>query len=55
MIFEKVPMEGSDMGYTMDHSSIFYVVGRDGVIRSMIHHGEKPEEIAKALREALAG
>ena len=55
VIFEKVPMEGSDMGYTMDHSSIFYVVGRDGVIRSLIHHGEKPEEIAKVLREALAG
>jgi protein SCO1/2 len=55
VIFEKVPMEGSDMEYTMDHSSIFYVVGRDGVIRSMIHHGEKPEEIAKVLREALAG
>jgi len=53
VIFEKVPLEDSDMVYTMDHSSIFYVVGRDGVIRSMIHHGEKPQEIAKVLREAL--
>ena len=55
VIFEKVPMADSDMVYTMDHSSIFYVVGRDGVIRSMIHHGETPEEIAKVLRDALAG
>ena len=55
VIFEKVPMEDSDMGYTMDHSSIVYVVGRDGVIRSLIHHGETPEAIADALRAALAG
>ena len=54
VIFEKVPLEDSNMGYTMDHSSIFYIVGRDGVIRSMIHHGETPDEIAKVLREALA-
>ena len=55
VVFEKVPLEDSDMEYTMDHSSIFYVVGRDGVIRSLIHHGEKPQEIAKVLRQALAG
>ena len=54
VVFEKVPLEDSDMEYTMDHSSIFYVVGRDGVIRSLIHHGEKPEEIVKVLRQALA-
>jgi protein SCO1/2 len=55
VIFEKVPLEDSNMGYTMDHSSIIYVVGRDGVIRSLIHHGETPEVIAKVLRETLAG
>lgn len=55
VIFEKVPLEGSDMGYTMDHSSIVYVVGKDGVIKTLIHHGESPDNIAKALREALAG
>ena len=55
VIFEKVPLEDSDMGYTMDHSSIVYVVGRDGVIRSLIRHGETPEAIAQALRAALAG
>lgn len=55
VIFEKVPLDDSEMGYTMDHSSIVYVVGRDGIIKSLIHHGEKPEAIAKALREALAG
>ncbi len=55
VLFEKVPLEDSNMGYTMDHSSIIYVVGKDGVVKSLIHHGEKPEEIARTLREALAG
>lgn len=55
VIFEKVPLEDSDMGYTMDHSSIVYVVGKDGVIRNLIRHGETPEAIAQALRDALAG
>lgn len=55
VIFEKVPLDESNMGYTMDHSSIIYVVGKDGVIRSLIRHGETPDGIAKTLREALAG
>jgi protein SCO1/2 len=55
VIFEKVPLEDSDMGYTMDHSSIVYVVGRNGVIQSLVHHGESPANIAQALRDALAG
>lgn len=55
VLFEKVPLEDSDMGYTMDHSSIVYVVGRDGVVRKLIHHGESPDNIAQALRDTLAG
>jgi protein SCO1/2 len=54
VIFEKVPMEGSEMGYTMDHSSIVYVVGKDGVISSLIHHGEKPQNIAEVLADAVS-
>jgi protein SCO1/2 len=54
VIFEKVPLEDSEMGYTMDHSSIIYVVGRDGVIKTLVHHGESPEDIAQALRDTLA-
>lgn len=53
VIFEKVPLEDSEMGYTMDHSSIVYVVGKDGLIKSLIHHGEKPSVIAETLRQAL--
>lgn len=53
VIFEKVPLDDSELGYTMDHSSIVYVVGKDGVVKSMIHHGEKPSVIAQTLRQAL--
>lgn len=53
VIFEKVPLDDSELGYTMDHSSIVYVVGKDGVVKSMIHHGEKPSVIAQTLRQTL--
>lgn len=55
VIFEKVQLEDSNLGYTMDHSALVYVVGRDGVVKQLIHHGESPEHIAAALRQALAG
>lgn len=55
VIFEKVPLDDSNMGYTIDHSSIVYVVGKDGVIKKLIHHGESPANIAQALREVIAG
>lgn len=55
VIFEKVQLPDSTMGYTMDHSSIIYVVGKDGVIKTLIHHGESPDDIAKTLRESLDG
>jgi protein SCO1/2 len=55
VLFEKVPLEDSEMGYTMDHSSIFYVVGKDGVVKQLIQHGETPQQIADTLREVLAG
>lgn len=53
VIYSKVPMENSAMGYAMDHSSIVYVIGRDGIIKTLIHHGEEPAAIAAYLREAL--
>lgn len=55
VLFEKVPLGDSELGYTMDHSSIVYVVGRDGVVKALIHHGESPDNIAKVLRDTLAG
>jgi protein SCO1 len=53
VIYQKVPMENSAMGYAIDHSSIIYVVGRDGKMHSLVHHAENAEALAKALRTAL--
>jgi protein SCO1/2 len=53
VIYEKVPMEDSAMGYAVDHSSIVYVVGKDGVVNSLVHHGSTPDDILASLRKAL--
>ncbi len=55
VIYEKVAMEGSSMDYAVDHSSIIYVVGRDGAIHALVHHADTAESLMKYLQEALAG
>ncbi len=54
VIFQKVKLEGSAMDYSMDHSSIIYVIGRDGKISALVHHADSAEALVKYLREALA-
>jgi protein SCO1/2 len=53
VIYQKVPLENSAMGYSIDHSSIIYVIGRDGKVDSLVHHAESADALAKALRKAL--
>lgn len=53
VIYEKVPMKDSAMGYSMDHSSIIYVIGRDGKIHALVHHADTAEALVQYLREAL--
>jgi protein SCO1/2 len=53
VIYQKVPMENSAMGYAVDHSSIVYVVGKDGVVNSLVHHGSTPDDIVDNIRKAL--
>ena len=55
VIYEKVANEKSAMDYSMDHSSIIYVVGHDGVIKSLVHHADTAEALVEYLREALKG
>lgn len=54
VIYRKVPIEGSAMGYAVDHSSTIYVVGRKGNVVDQITHGASPEVIAASIRQALA-
>lgn len=54
VIYEKVELENSEMGYTMDHSSFMYILGKDGVVKSLVHHSSKPDEILAALKQVLS-
>ena len=45
---EKHPLKHGD--YSMDHSSIMYVMGPDGRFVGVINDGTKPDEIAQRLK-----
>jgi protein SCO1/2 len=55
VLYMKVELPDSALGYAIDHSSMYYVIGRDGKMHSLIRHGTEPEEIVISLRQALAG
>ena len=54
VIYEKVVLEDSAMPYSVDHSSIIYVIGADGRISSLVQHADDATAVAAALREALS-
>lgn len=53
VIYEKVYNEGSAMDYSVDHSSIVYVIGQNGKIHSLVHHADTVEALVEALRNAI--
>lgn len=52
-MYKLVPMEDSAMGYSVDHTSTIYIIGREGIIHSIAQHGTTVEELVKKLRDAL--
>ncbi|MEO0398483.1 MAG: SCO family protein [Pseudomonadota bacterium] len=48
------PMEGSALGYTVDHSSLFYLIDRDGTPLYALQDTMTPTEIADVLKAATA-
>ena len=50
---EPEPVEDSKLGYTMQHSSLFYLIGRDGALDVALEDTLTPQEIAAAIRRAL--
>jgi len=50
---KKVPDPKSTAGYTMDHSSIIYVVGPDGAYRTHFTHATSPDAMADRLAGML--
>lgn len=47
------PLPNSALGYTMDHSSLFYLVSRDGSVPLALHDTLTPEELAEMLRRTI--
>ncbi|MBY0423843.1 MAG: SCO family protein [Parvularculaceae bacterium] len=45
----------SAIGYTMDHSDLFYLVGPDTKPRAAVRTSVTPEELAAILRRAIKG
>ena len=52
-VYMKVDMPNSAMGYAVDHSSRYYVIGPGGEIIELLQHGTEPEKIIISLRKGL--
>lgn len=53
VFFELVDLEGSAMTYTVDHSSRFYMIDRNGKLITTMSHSTTPTELADRLRRLL--
>ena len=51
---KKVPDPKSTAGYTIDHSSIIYVMGPDGAYRTHFTHATSVDAMAERLGQAVA-
>lgn len=53
VMYMKVELPGSAMGYAVDHSSRYYVIGVDGELEKFIEHGTSPNDIVASLRSLM--
>lgn len=51
--YAKAKDENSSADYSMDHSSLIYLMGTDGEYVAHFPYGTKPDAIAKKLRELI--
>ncbi len=52
--FHKAEIEGSTMGYAVDHSSIIFLVDKQGVLQQMIQQSNSPQAIQKEIQAVLS-
>jgi len=50
--FRKVALEGSKMGYSVNHTSDIFLLDKNGNFKGRISHMAKREDMIQALREA---
>lgn len=53
VIYEKVPLKDSAMGYVIDHTSVIYLVDKQGVLQYYIPHNTPPQQIQADLLKLL--
>ncbi len=54
--YTKVIEEGADPDdYLMDHTSIIYLMGRDGSFKTHFGHGASPQDMARKIKEVIDG
>lgn len=51
--YRKVELEGSAMGYAIDHSSRLYLVAPDGAFAGTLLHNSTPDELTRQLQKML--
>lgn len=51
VFFDLVDLEGSGLGYTVDHSSRFYMIGGDGKLVTTMNHSTTPTELAARIQQ----
>ncbi len=52
-LFRKTATPDSALAYTLDHSSVIYLVDQKGVLREKLQHGITPQELTDKLRSYL--
>ncbi len=52
---EAEPVTDAKLGYTVQHSSLFYLIEKDGSLRYALQDTLTPAELATAIRTALGG
>ncbi|MDC9719898.1 MAG: SCO family protein [Gammaproteobacteria bacterium] len=51
--YRHIPLENSALGYTVDHTSRVYLIGREGQLISTIAHGTPVDEVTALLKLQL--
>ncbi|WP_435234166.1 SCO family protein [Psychromonas sp. PT13] len=51
--FDMVDLESSQLGYTVDHSSQFYIISRTGELVDVMNHNTTPIELAARIKREI--
>lgn len=51
VFFELTDLEGSALGYTVDHSSRFYMIDKQGKLFTTMSHSTTPSELAARIKQ----